>query len=210
MIKVLLAIHNQNSIDLIKAVCCCKSCKVFIADNSDKVLYFLREETIDIVFLDLSSLYSSAFDLIFSANEFERELPVVMISEQISLSEERELRKNKIFYHAVMPFNPDEIEQVIESAIKAVTTEMPDKECYTEGKTVTRNFINKEQIEKWKQKTSKKVFGSVFRSIPNFDKRIISAIRGLEFKYLENYLSFVAKPAKKIDTLMMNLTQRIL
>ena len=99
---------------------------------------------------------------------------------------------------------------MIEAAINAVSTKMPDKECYTEGKTVTGNSIIKEQIKKWKQKTSKKVFRSVYKSIPSFDRRIIYLIHGLEFKYLENYLSFVAKPAKKIDTLMMNLTQKIL
>ena len=152
MIKVLLVIQNQNSIDLIKAVCCYKGCMVFVADNSDKLLYFLREETIDIVFLDLSSLYSSAFDIIFSINDLYHERPVVLISEQISLYEENELRKNKIFYHAVTPFNPDEIEQVIEAAIKAVTKEKFEKECYTEKKIDSGISINNVQIEKLKQK----------------------------------------------------------
>ena len=206
MIQILLAIQDKNSVDLVKAVCCFKGCKVFIADNSDKLFYFLREETIDIVFLDLSSLYSSAFDLIFTADEFERELPVVMISEQISLSEERELRKNKIFYHAVIPINPDEIEQVIEAAIKAVTTEKFEKEYYTEKKIAAGSSVNKEQIKKSKQIISR----AVFRRIPNFDKRIISAIRGLEFKYLDKFAFFVALPIKSIDKFMTNLTRRAL
>lgn len=206
MIQILLVIQDKNSADIIKALCQYKGCKVFIADNSDKLLYFLREETIDIVFLDLSSLYSSAFDLIFSAKEFGRELPVVMISEQISLSEERELRKNKIFYHAVLPFNPDEIEQVIEAAIKAVTTEKFEKEYSAEGEIVAGDSINKKQIKTLKQNISR----DVFRNIPNFDKRIISAIRGLEFKYLDKISFFVALPVKSIDKFMTNLTRRTL
>ncbi len=206
MIKVLLAIQEQDSINLIKSVCCYKGCKVFVADNSDKLLYFLNEETIDIVFLDLSSLYSSAFDLIFSINDFDRERPVVLISEQISLPEEKELRKNKIFYHAVIPFNPDEIENVIEAAINAVSTEVPENEYYAEGEIVAGDSINLEQIKKLKKNISR----NVFRIIPNFDKRIISSIRGLEFNYLNNFLFFVALPVKSIDTFMTNMTKRVL
>ena len=204
MIQILLVIQDKNSADIIKALCQYKGCKVFIADNSNKFLYFLREETIDIVFLDLSSLYLSAFDLIFSVKEFEHELPVVMISEQISLSEERELRKNKIFYHAVIPINPDEIEQVIEAAIKAVTSEKFEKEYDTEKKIAAGSSVNKERIKKLREKIS----WEAFRYIPNFDKRIISAIRGLEFKYLEKFSFSVALPVKSIDKFMMNLTRR--
>jgi len=206
LIQILLVIQDKNSADIIKALCQYKGCKVFIADNSDKLLYFLREETIDVVFLDLSSLYSSAFDLIFSTKEFGRELPVVMISEQISHSEERELRKNKIFYHAVLPFNPDEIEQVIEAAIKAITTEKIEKEYYTEKKIDAGNSKNKEHIKKLRKKISR----DVFRSIPNFDKKIISAIRGLEFKYLNKISFFVALPVKSIDKFMTTLTRKAL
>ncbi len=210
MIKVLLVIKDQNSIDLIKAVSCYKGCKVFIADSSDKLLHFLQEENIDIIFLDLNSLYSSAFDLIFSINEYNHELPVILMSDHISLPEERELRKNKIFYHATVPLNPDEIEQVIEAAINAVPTKLQEKECYAEEIMTIDNSINKLQGEKFKRKTSRNVFRSTFKIIPNIDRRIISIISDVEFNYLNNVLNFVAKPAKRFDKLMMNLTKRII
>jgi len=210
MTQILLAIQDKNSIDLIKAVCCYKGCKVLVADNSHKLLYFLREEKIDIVFFELSSLYSLAFDMIFSINDFDYERPVILIYEEISLSEEIEFRKRRIFYQAVKPLNSNEIEQVIDAAVNAVSTKMPEKECYTEEKMIAESSINKQRIEKWKQITSKDVFSSVFRIIPNFDRRIISLIHDVEFKYLERYISFAARPTKRIDSLIMKLAQRVL
>ena len=46
--------------------------------------------------------------------------------------------------------------------------------------------------------------------IPNFDRRIISLIHDVEFKYLERYISFAARPTKRIDSLIMKLAQRVL
>ncbi len=195
MIKVLLIIQDKNSADLIKAACCYKGCRVFSADNSDEILHFIIENKIDIVFLDLNSLYWPTFDQIFSVQRFEHEIPVIMISEQTTLSVQEEIRKYKIFYHAVVPFFTGEIELVIDAAIKIVTTEKFEKDYYDEKIIAASNTINKEKIKISRQN----IIRYAFRNFQNIDKIIINSIQNIDFKYLENYLSFAAKPFKKID-----------
>lgn len=207
MIQVLLIDQDPNFIDLVKALCCNKGCKVLVADNSHKLLYFLYNENIDIVFFKLSSLNSLSFDMIFSIYDFDHKRPVILISEKIGLSEEIELLTRNIFYRATKPVNSDEIEQVLEAAINAVSTKMSEKGYNNEEIMVTENSINQKQIVKWKQKYSMNIFRSNFRRIPKFDSRIISLICGFNFKYLEIILSFVSIPVKRIDTYMLRLAQ---
>ncbi len=210
MIQVLLVVQDQDSHDLIKAVCCYKGCRVLVADNSYNLLLFLQKEKIDIVFFDLSHLNSLALDMIFAIDDLDHERPAILISEKISLAEEIELQKRNIFYRAVKPVNSDEIEQVIEAAINAVSTKTSELERYTEETIVTENSIIEERIDKRQQKTSEKVSRDVFGIFPTADRRIISFIQDIDFKYLENALSFVVTPVKSFDTFLMNLTNRIL
>ena len=167
MIQVLLVVNDKNSIDLIKALCLYKGCKVLVADNPQSLLHFLHEETIDIIFFDLSSEHLSAFDLIFSVCDFDK-IPAILISQKINHSEETELLKRNIFYRLAEPLNSEEIDQVIDAAIKAVQAKMPEKEYFITGKMVAGDSgINKQM----KQKTSRKVFRSVYRNIQNYDRR---------------------------------------
>lgn len=210
MIQVLLVVQDQNSHDLIKAVCCYKKCRILVADNSYNLLFFLQKEKIDIVFLELDSLSSLALDMIFIINGSGRERPVIIVSDKISLSKEIELQKRKVFYRMVKPVNSDEIEQVVEAAINAVSTKPSELERYTEENIVTEDSIIKEGIDKREQKTSEKVFRNVFGVFPTADRKIISFIQDIDFKYLENAFSFVVIPTKSIDTFLMNLTHKIL
>lgn len=200
--------QDQNSNDLIKAVFCYKGCRVLIADELYKLEY-LREEIIDIVFLDLSSLYSMAYDLTFSSikvNSHER--PVIITSEKISLSEEIELQNRNIFFRTGNRLDSDEIGQIIDAAIKAVLTMMPELRCNPGEIPVDGNSLIEKQMDRGVIRTSKKVAKNAFWLFPNIDRRVVSLIQRIEFKYAESTFSFIAKPIKNIDTFMTNLAKR--
>jgi len=210
MIKVLLAVRDKGSKDILKGVCCYMGCRVFVADNPNDLLNILHNEKINIIFFDLSSLFSASFDLISTINGNSQKRPVILISGQVGHVEEIDLSTNKIFYNVCRPFDPVEIEHVISAAIDAVPSKLPEKEYSTEATIVTENSIKKDLIDKLKQITFKNRFMHVLGIVPIFDRRITSSIRGINLKYLETPLSFLARPAKNIDGFIIKITRKVL
>lgn len=210
MIQVLLVVQDQNSNDLIKALCCYKGCKVLVADNSYNLINFLQKEKIDIVFFELSRLNSLALDMMFEINGFDHERLVILISENISESEEAEILKRRIFYRVVKPLNSDEIKQVIDVAINAVWAKMPEEEYHTEERMLADESMTKEQSEKYRQEISRNIFRHVSEIFLSADRRIVSSIKSIELGNLENAVSFIAIPIKSFDNFMMNLGNRII
>ncbi len=208
MIKILLVIQDKNSADLIKALCLYKGCTVLVADNPRRLMQFLREETIDMVFLDNSSMYLSVLDMIFSVCDFDHEMPAILISDNIDKSEEIEMLKKNIFYRLVKPLNTEEIDAVIDAAIITVSTKMPQKESIVTEKMVAENPEINEQMKKIKPFS--KTFNFINRNIQNSDRKIVYLIKGYKIEKLENTFGKIFKPVNKIDRVMTNLMLKIL
>lgn len=210
MIQVLLAVQDQEFKDLLKGVCCYAGCRVLTADNPEEVMDMLRNEKINIIFFDLSSLYSASIELLSTINENSRKRAFILISEQAGHIEEINLSTENIFYNIVKPLNPDEIEQVISAAIETASKEMDEKESYVEGKAVTGDALKKIPNGKRQKKACKNAFLYVIRGIPDIDRKITLRIRGLHLRNFPNPFSLIAKPAKSLDWLMIKFTHKII
>ncbi len=208
MIKILLVIQDKNSANLIKALCLYKGCTVLVADNPRRLMQFLREETIDIVFLDNNCIYLSVLDIIFSVCDFDHEILSVLIFEKINQSEEIEMLKKNIFYRMVNPLNNEEIEAVIDAAIKTVSTKMPQKVSITKEKMVAENSEINEQMKQIKPFS--KTFNFINRKIQNSDRKIVYSLKGYNLEKLENTFGKIFKPVNEIDRVMANLMLKIL
>ncbi len=203
MINILLVIEDKNSADLIQALCLYKGCKILVADNPRRLLQFLHEESIDIAFLDNSSMYLSVLDIIFSVSDAENEMPVIMIFDKIDQSEEIKMLKKNIFYRLVKPLNNDEIEAVIDAAIKTVSTNVPQNSVITAEKMVTGNSEINEQVKQIKPFS--KTFSFVNRTIQNSDRKIVYSIKDYNLEKIENTLGKILRPVNVVDRAIKKL-----
>lgn len=196
MVNILLVIHDKNSVDLIKALCLYKGCKVFVADNPRRLLKFLHEEIIHAVFFDKNCMYVSLLELIFSVYDYE--MPAILISDAIDKPEEFEMIDN-IFYRLIAPLNTDELDALIDAVINAVS---PLRERIVPEKIIAENSGIKKKRMKMQLST---IPNFIYRNINNSDKKIIYSIRSYKFIKIEKIFSNVAKPFKKIDMVFTNM-----
>ena len=210
MVNILLVIHDKNSVDLIKALCSYKGCRVLDADSPQKILKYLQEETINIVFVDKKSQYLPVIELFFPVCDYNHETTVILISDTHDKPENIELYNNNIFYRLGTPLDADEVDSLIDAAIttvKANIPPLPQVPAVSEIATAEKSHTKKRAHI---MKPLSKTFNSISRNIINSDRKIVYSIRDYRFEKLENIYGKAVKPFKKLDIAIKHMIQRIL
>lgn len=199
--NVLLAIQDEDSMGLLLALCKETECEAIVTENSYQVVEKLLDEGegIDILFLDLDLPGLDIEYLLPAINEIMRELPVIIVAERPDLSEEIKIRERKIFYFALKPLNPAEIEQVFHAAIYMVAS----RSLETESVPLSSSILKKTEGKKTKEKrwfnTLAKASRTVVKKGSNIDQNISKTMRLLIPNHLAFDQMFFSAYISKID-----------
>lgn len=99
---------------------------VIVTNSAANALYGILKKTAQVVLLGSQFDELTAMDLIPLLKKCNRNLTIILVSDDLSLSLLRKLRKEGIFYHALKPVKPedrDEIRQVVQCAFRNLATQ---------------------------------------------------------------------------------------
>jgi DNA-binding NtrC family response regulator len=98
---------------------------VTVTNSAANVLYGILKKTAQVVLLSSEFDELTATDLIPLLKKCNRKLTIILVSNDLSLSLIRKLRKEGIFYHALKPVKPEDWEE-IRQAVKCAFETMRD------------------------------------------------------------------------------------
>jgi DNA-binding NtrC family response regulator len=98
---------------------------VTVTNSAANVLYGILKKTAQVVLLSSEFDELTATDLIPLLKKCNRKLTIILVSNDLSLSLIRKLRKEGIFYHALKPVKPEDREE-IRQAVKCAFETMRD------------------------------------------------------------------------------------
>ncbi|MBE0599249.1 MAG: response regulator [Desulfuromonadales bacterium] len=96
---------------------------VIVTNSAANALYGILKKTAQVVVLGGQFDEMTALDLIPLLKKCNRNLSIILVSDNLPLSILRKLRKEGIFYHALKPVRPedrDEIRQVVQCAFRSL------------------------------------------------------------------------------------------
>ena len=94
---------------------------VIVTNSAANTLYGILKKTAQVVLLGSQLDELTATDLIPLLKKCDRNLTIILVSDDLSLSLIRKVRKEGIFYHALKPVKPEdreEIRQVVQCAFQ--------------------------------------------------------------------------------------------
>jgi len=97
---------------------------VIVTNSAANALYGILKKTAQVVLLSGQFDELTANDLVPLLKKCNRHLTIILVSDDVSLSLIRKLRKEGIFYHALKPVKPEdheEIRQVVQCAFENLT-----------------------------------------------------------------------------------------
>ncbi len=101
---------------------------VIVTNSAANALYGILKKTAQVVLLSSRFDELTASDLIPLLKKCNRNLTIILISDELSLGVIRKVRKEGIFYHALKPMKPEdreEIRQVVQCAFQHLTNPQP-------------------------------------------------------------------------------------
>jgi DNA-binding NtrC family response regulator len=98
---------------------------VTVTNSAANVLHGILKKTAQVVLLSSEFDEMTATDLIPLLKKCNRKLTIILISNDLSLTLIRKLRKEGIFYHALKPVKPEDREE-IRQAVKCAFETMRD------------------------------------------------------------------------------------
>ncbi len=118
MAHVLVSCGNADAAALVVGVCRYNGWGVTVANTSEEIREIIARGTVTVSILDLQSLYAFALDQLDSRSGFAQKLPVVLLSDEVSSEHAIALRESGVFYHAILPLQPNELSSVLYAAIE--------------------------------------------------------------------------------------------
>jgi DNA-binding NtrC family response regulator len=97
---------------------------VIVTNSAANALYGILKRTAQVVILSSQFDEITATELIPILKKCNRKLTIILVSEDLSLSIIRKVRKEGIFYHALKPVKPEdreEIRQVVQCAFNTLS-----------------------------------------------------------------------------------------
>ncbi|ABQ27802.1 response regulator [Geotalea uraniireducens] len=85
---------------------------VMVTNSAANVLYGILKKTAQVVLLSSEFDELTATDLIPLLKKCNRNLTIILVSNEMSLPLIRKLRKEGIFYHALKPVKPEDREEI--------------------------------------------------------------------------------------------------
>lgn len=98
---------------------------VTVTSSAANVLQGILKKTAQVILISSEFDEITATDLIPLLKKCNRDLTIILVSDDVSLPLIRKLRKEGIFYHALKPVKPedrDEIRQAVQCAFKSQRT----------------------------------------------------------------------------------------
>ena len=209
MLNILLALRDQESRGLLSTLCQEKGCNTVVVDTTSTRFEDILDQEYDILFLDLTIPGLNIENNLSAIKEIMRELPIIIIAEDPDLPSEISVRMKSIFYFALKPLNPAEIDMVLQAAIDMVTQKHPNTESAFE------EIVNSHIIETKRAKGHQWLImvanasSSVFRVIPTADKKISNAAKLLIPNRLVGDLSVFSRCTEPIDSYMSTTLRKL-
>jgi DNA-binding NtrC family response regulator len=103
---------------------------VMVTNSAANALYGILKKTAQVVLLSSQFDELTANDLIPLLKQCNRNLTIILVADELSLSSIRKARKEGIFYHALRPAKSEdgeEIRQVVRCAFENVTNHQRSK-----------------------------------------------------------------------------------
>ena len=210
MLNVLLAVQDPESKELLSVLCQEKGCNAIVADSSFVVSENILDEDIDILFLDLALPGLNIENNMTAVREILRELPVIIIAEEPDLASEINVRKRNIFYFALKPLNPSEIEQVLQAAINIVTLGKQETTGAADKKAVNKTSRNRKVGRRQWLNNVITASGSTISVIPKIDRKISISVKRLIPNQLVNNVTAVSAYVGRVDNLLSNSLRKLL
>ncbi|HKK01257.1 MAG TPA: response regulator [Desulfuromonadales bacterium] len=85
---------------------------VIVTNSAANALYGILKKTAQVVLLGSQLDELTATDLIPLLKKCDRNLTIILVSDDLSLSLIRKVRKEGIFYHALKPVKPEDREEI--------------------------------------------------------------------------------------------------
>lgn len=85
---------------------------VLVTDSAANVLHGILKKTAQVVLLGSEFDELAAVDLIPLLKKCNRNLTIILVSDEVSLPLIRKLRREGIFYHALKPVKPEDREEI--------------------------------------------------------------------------------------------------
>jgi DNA-binding NtrC family response regulator len=85
---------------------------VIVTNSAANALYGILKKTAQVVLLGSQLEELTATDLIPLLKKCDRNLTIILVSDDLSLSLIRKVRKEGIFYHALKPVKPEDREEI--------------------------------------------------------------------------------------------------
>lgn len=117
MPKILVADTNNISRSLLSIYLISKGFDVITSDDAIDVINKIQDNNVNLVFLDMSLLDDKIENLILTLKKITPKLPIIVISESISIEKAQKIRTYDISFHIVKPFDFNEITMVIENIL---------------------------------------------------------------------------------------------
>jgi DNA-binding NtrC family response regulator len=133
MLGLLIADENVDSRKLMADLFIEAGYNVIVTNSAANALYGILKRTAQVVLLGSQFDELTAMDLIPLLKKCNRDLTIILVSDDLSLSLLRKLRKEGIFYHALKPVQPEdreEIRQVVQCAFKNLAAQQNPVKCH--------------------------------------------------------------------------------
>lgn len=121
MLGLLIADENMDSRKQMADLFIEAGYNVIVTNSAANALYGILKKTAQVVLLSGQFDELTATDLIPLLKKCNRNLTIILVSDDLSLSLIRKVRKEGIFYHALKPVRPEdreEIRQVVQCAFE--------------------------------------------------------------------------------------------
>ena len=121
MLGLLIADENMDSRKQMADLFIEAGYNVIVTNSAANALYGILKKTAQVILLSGQFDELTATDLIPLLKKCNRNLTIILVSDDLSLSLIRKVRKEGIFYHALKPVKPEdreEIRQVVQCAFE--------------------------------------------------------------------------------------------
>lgn len=109
-----------------------KGYRVEQSNNAERLLDYVKQDSIDVLILDVSVGSSNGAELISMIKNIDRLLPIIVTSTDDSIEVAAHVREQGIFFYTIKPLDMEEIALAVENALnRRYSRRIPDH-CYDE------------------------------------------------------------------------------
>lgn len=97
--------------------------QIFMAQDGETALRYLKEQSIDIVFTDIKMPFMSGLELIVEANQVSSRLKIVIFSAFADFEYAKKALENRVVHYFLKPVDPDEFHSFLDGLVQEIEQE---------------------------------------------------------------------------------------